>query len=111
MATFTYTPSFEATEISKPRVVTFQAGDGYQQRVGFGLHRDGKEWQLQFLNRTDTERDNILAFLEARAAVESFDWTPPRGSASKYICKEWQATLQSCNFNNISATFVEVFEP
>jgi phage-related protein len=46
MATFTYTPSFEATEISKPRVVTFQAGDGYQQRVGFGLHRDGKEWQL-----------------------------------------------------------------
>ena len=111
MATFTYTPSFEATEISKPRVVTFQAGDGYQQRVGFGLHRDGKEWQLQFLNRTDTERDNILAFLEARGAVESFDWTPPRGSAGKYICKEWQATLRSCNFNNISATFVEVFEP
>ena len=81
MATFTYIASFEATEASKPRVTTFQAGDGYQQRVGFGLHRDGKEWQLQFLNRTDTERDNILTFLEARAAVESFDWTPPRGSA------------------------------
>ena len=110
-ATFTYTASFEATEASKPRVTTFQAGDGYQQRVGFGLHRDGKEWQLQFLNRDDTERDNILAFLEARAAVESFDWTPPRGSAGKYICKEWQATLIACNFNNISATFVEVFEP
>ena len=78
MATFSYTPSFDATEASKPRVVTFQAGDGYQQRVGFGLHRDGKEWQLQFLNRTDTERDNILAFLEARGTVESFDWTPPR---------------------------------
>jgi phage-related protein len=111
MATFTYTPSFEATEISKPRVVTFEAGDGYQHRVGFGLHRNGKEWQLNFLNRTDTERDNITAFLDARAGVESFDWTPPSGTAGKYICREWQTTLRSCNFNNITATFIEVFEP
>lgn len=111
MATFTYTPSFEATESSKPRVRKFQAGDGYEQRVRFGLHTDPKEWSLTFANRTDTERDNILTFLEARNGVESFDWTPPRGTAGKYVCEEWQATLSNCNNNQIQATFREVFEP
>jgi phage-related protein len=111
MATFTYTPSFEATEASKPRVHKFQAGDGYEQRVRFGLNTDPKEWTLTFSERTDTERDNILAFLEARAAVESFDWTPPRGSAGKYVCEEWQVTMRVYNFNTIQATFREVFEP
>jgi phage-related protein len=66
MATFTYTASFEATEASKPRVTTFQAGDGYQQRVGFGLHRDGKEWQLQFLMR----RCDVLPTRRQRIQVQ-----------------------------------------
>lgn len=111
MPAFSFTPSFEATESSKPRVRRFQAGDGYEQRVRFGLNTDPKEWQLTFLNRTDAERDNIVGFLEARSGVESFDWTPPRGSAGKYVCEEWQATLLNCNNNTVNATFRQVFEP
>ena len=111
MATFTYTPSFEATEASKPRVRKFAAGDGYEQRIRFGLNTDPKEWSLTFSERTDTERDNILTFLEARAGAESFDWTPPRGTAGKYVCEQWQVTMRACNFNTIQATFREVFEP
>lgn len=111
MSTFTWTASFEATEASKPRTRKFQAGDGYEQRIRFGLHTDPKEWNLQFSNRTDTERDQIAAFLEARAGVESFDWTPPRGTAGKYVCEDWQITLSNCNNNQIRATFREVFEP
>lgn len=111
MATFTYVPSFSATESSKPQVRKFKAGDGYEQRIRFGLNTDPKEWSLTFSNRTDTERNNILTFLEARAGVESFDWTPPRGGAGKFICEEWQATLSNCNNNQIQATFKEVFEP
>lgn len=111
MATFTYTPSFEATENSQPRVRRFQAGDGYEQRITFGLHADPKEWSLTFANRDDTERDNILTFLEARGGVESFDWTPPRGTTGKYVCSEWQTTLSNCNNNQIQVTFREVFEP
>jgi phage-related protein len=111
MATFTYTPSFEATESSKPRVRKFQAGDGYEQRIRFGLHTDPKEWSLTFSERSNTERDNILTFLEARGGVESFDWTPPRGTAGKYVCEDWQVTMRAYNFNTIQATFREVFEP
>jgi phage-related protein len=110
MATFTYTPSFQATESSKPRVRKFQAGDGYEQRVRFGLNTDPKEWTLTFANRDDTERETILGFLEARAGVEAFDWTPPRGGAGKFVCEEWQTTLSNCNNNQIQATFREVFE-
>ena len=111
MATFTYTPSFEATEVSKTRVSKIQYGDGYEMRATFGLNVDPKEWPLTFAERADTERDNILAFFEARGGVESFDWTPPRGTAGKYVCEEWQVTLRSCNFNTIQAKFREVYEP
>tara|TARA_R100001082_G_scaffold99379_1_gene68062 strand:- start:412 stop:747 length:336 start_codon:yes stop_codon:yes gene_type:complete len=111
MATFSYTPSFTATERSKPSVRTTNYGDGYQQRVQFGLQRDPKNWRLVFENRTNTERDNIIAFLEARKGTENFDWTPPRGSAGKYICREWNLDMPNFNKNNIRTTFEQVFEP
>lgn len=111
MATFTWTPSFEATEASRPRVRKATFGDGYEQRVTFGLNANPKEWSLTFAERTDAERDAITAFLDLRAGVESFDWTPPRGSAGKYVCEEWQVTLRACNFNTIQAKFRQVYEP
>jgi phage-related protein len=111
MATFSYTPSFTAVENSAPRVRKTVFGDGYEQRVRFGLHTDPKEWQLQFNNRTDTERGNIVTFLEARAGVESFDWTDPNGTAGKYVCESWSVEQVAYNFNNIRASFREVFEP
>lgn len=111
MATFTWTPSFPATEVSKPRVRRFQAGDGYEQRIRFGLNTDPKEWDLTFDQRRDTERDQIANFLNARGAYESFTWTTPRGVTGQFVCDEWQITLNSCNFNTIKARFRQVFEP
>jgi len=111
MATFTYTPSFTASEESQPRVRTTQFGDGYSQRLRYGLNTDPKSWRLTFQNRSNTERDNILTFLEARGGAESFDWTPPRGSAGKYICQQWNMEMVVYNNNTITATFIEVFEP
>lgn len=110
MATFTYTPSFEATESSQPRIRKTQFGDGYEQRIQFGLNANPKEWSLTFANRTDTERDQILSFFDARGGYESFDWTPPRGTAGKYVCEQWQVTLRNCNNNTLTATFRQVFE-
>lgn len=110
MATFTWTPSFEATEASRPRVRKFAGGDGYEQRLRIGLNTNPKEWTLVFSNRTDAERDAIAAFFDAQAGATSFDWTPPRGTAGKYVCEEWQITLSNCNNNQIRATFRQVFE-
>jgi hypothetical protein len=110
MATFTYTPSFSAELQERPIVQRVQFGDSYEQRVAFGINNQPKEWTLQFLQRTNTERDDILSFLRARGAVESFDWTDPNGTAAKWICSEWRTSQESFNFNNIYATFRQVFE-
>jgi phage-related protein len=111
MAVFTFTPSFPATEASKPRVRKTQFGDGYEQRVAFGLNTNPKEWSLTFAERTDAERDAIETFFDARGGTESFDWTAPGGAAGKFVCEEWQNTLNSCNRNTLTATFRQVFEP
>lgn len=111
MATFTFTPSFSAAEESRPRIRTVQYNDGYSQRLQWGLNTDPKTWRLTFLNRTDAERESILAFLEARNGAESFTWSPPRGTSGKYVCGEWSLDMTNYNNNTISATFVEVFEP
>ena len=111
MATFTYVASYTATEESAPVVRNVQFGDGYSQRLRYGLNTDPKRWRLTFQNRSNTERDNILTFLEARGGAESFDWTPPRGSAGKYICPQWSMDMVAFNNNTIQAEFMEVFEP
>jgi len=111
MATFTYTPSFTADLQEQPQIRTVQFGDGYEQRLAYGLNTQPKAWSLQFNNRDDAERDNILAFLRARGGVESFDWTDPNSYAGKWVCSEWRTSQVSCNFNNITVTFRQVFEP
>lgn len=107
MATFTWVPGREATEASAPRKRVATFGDGYEHRIGWGLNRDMKTWRLPFLNRTDAEREQILQFLEARGGVESFDWTPPRGTSGKYVCDDWEAAL-SCARNSFTLTFRQV---
>jgi len=111
MAVFTWEPSYEASESSRPRVRKFQAGDGYEARVRFGLNTDPKTWSLTFAERSDAEAEEITDFLEAQAGVAAFDWVPPRGSSGKYVCEDWQVSMRACNFNTITAKFQQVFEP
>jgi phage-related protein len=87
-------------------------GDGYEQRVTFGLNQDAKEWALTFIVK-DADADIIETFLNARAAdAASFDWTPPdTATALKWVCLNWTRDLIGFNVNQIEATFRQVFEP
>lgn len=111
MATFTFIPDFGAANASKPRVKVITFGDGYEQRLAYGINTNPQEWTVSFGNRTDNEAGDIDAFLKARNAVESFDWSPYGGYAGKFICREWTRILDGYNRNTIQATFIEVFEP
>ena len=76
-----------------------------------GLWNDPKTWDLQFNNRTDTERDQIRAFLEARAGAESFSWTTPWNQADgRWVCEEWNIDPTNCNNNQIRAKFRQVYD-
>lgn len=78
MATFTFPADFVAERKNEPRVrKTSFADGGYEQRIRFGLNSNPKTFNLTFENRSDSERDQILAFLDDAAGADSFDWTTP----------------------------------
>ena len=109
MATFTYVPDYGATRDHAPVVRSVKFSDGYEQRVAYGLNTNLQKWSLNFTARTDVEIDNILDFLDARNAVESFDWTTPDNvSGKKWVCRTWQKQMTAYNINSVNATFEEV---
>jgi len=114
MATFpAITPAYGATKSSAPVLRRVQFGDGYEQRLKFGLNQNPKEWSLTWNNITEADSDTIETFLNARADNgESFDWTPPdEATAYKWVCETWQKVIPYSGRANITATFRQVFEP
>lgn len=115
MATFpNIKPAYTAAKSSNPKVRTTKFGDGYEQRVVFGLpgNNNPKEYSLTFKVK-DADAATIETFLDARAAdAASFDFTPPgSNTAYKFVCSTWSRTFIGTNWNEISATFRQVFEP
>lgn len=113
MATFpSYKPTYSATKRSDPKIRTASFGDGYQQRIAFGLNQNPKSWALTF-NVAEEDADIIEAFLDARASdCESFDWTPPDSAVSyKWVCPSWTREMFDLSRSRIDVTFNQVFEP
>ena len=113
MATFpAIAPTYGAQKTSQPRVRQVQFGDGYSQRISFGLNQNPKQWSLTW-EVTETDADTIETFLDDRAVDgDSFTWTPPDSATSyKWICYQWNKTVPYYNRATITATFTQVFEP
>tara|TARA_S200002703_G_C3772044_1_gene237700 strand:+ start:841 stop:1200 length:360 start_codon:yes stop_codon:yes gene_type:complete len=105
------TPDFGAQVQSRPNVRSIQFGSGYQQRAQFGINQNPKVWNLTWTAQSNTAADAIEAFLDARAGIESFNWTPLNSSTSyKWICRSWQRQHQYADINTVTATFEQVFE-
>ena len=112
MATFpSIAPTYGAQKSSQPAVRKVQFGDGYSQRLTFGLNQNPKSWSLTW-EVSEVDADTIEDFLDARGGAESFDWTPPDTATSyKWICEQWTKTIPYLNRASITATFTQVFEP
>lgn len=110
MATFTYTPDFGAQLTKSPSVRSVKFSDGYEQRLTYGINTNPQVWSLTFAQRTDAEANAIDAFLTTERGVTAFDWTPPNGTAAKFICREWTRTLDRANLNTVTAKFEQVFD-
>lgn len=111
MATFpSIDPTYGAQKTSQPKVRQVQLGDGYVQRLTFGLNQNPKVWNLTF-EVSETDADTIETFLDARGGSEYFTWTPPDETTSyKWICLNWSKTIPYLNRATIQATFQEVFD-
>ena len=108
------TPSYGAQEASSPAIKSVQFGDGYEQRLVYGINQDPKLWQLVWRNIPKTDADTISTFLEARKGQEAFTWTPPDGPSGdlskRWICDAWAKTMTYSGRYSISASFRQVFE-
>lgn len=107
MATFTHPASKGSRSESNPRILSNKFGDGYEQRIGDGINTLLPVWQLQFNTLSQSDANSIVSFFESHAGVTAFDWTPPTGSAGKFVCKTWTITPDGMIFD-ISATFEKV---
>lgn len=106
------TPDFGAQKKTQPNVRVVKFGDGYEQRLAYGVNTQPKIWELKWSASSNADADAIETFLEARGAVESFDWTPlEEATAYKFVCRQWQRDHQYADINVITATFEQVFEP
>ena len=108
--TFTWYPDVGATERNIPDVLVTKFGDGYEARVANGINTNRAIWGVKF-TRVNTEVEAILAFLEARNAVETFTWTTPRNGIGVYICRNWQQSRMQGGAMTITADFERVYEP
>lgn len=107
-------PSYTPTLNIQNNVIRVSLGDGYEQRLSKGINPTKRSWTLPLNNRSDSDTTSILNFLASSTGgnngQKSFDWQPPFGAAGKWTCSNPSVTLNAFNLNDISLTFVEVFE-
>ena len=109
---FSYIPDYAASQSYETQSTAMQFGEGYRQRLLFGLRPQKEEWRLVFNNRTNTERDLIRNYLRGAKAVTAFAWTDPRTAQPiKVVCDKWSTEYSNFNNSAIQATFRRVFEP
>ena len=107
MATFTWTPDFPIDADTEPRLFAARFGDGYEQRVLDGLNAIQPAYSVRFMQRTLAEADAIETFLRSNAGL-AFDWTPPGGSAGKYVARKWSRSRGNVLFASIVTSFEQV---
>ena len=110
--TFSYIPDYTASKSYETQSRATNFGEGYRQRITFGLRPQKEEWRLAFNNRTNTERDLIRNYLRGAKAVTAFPWTDPISAEPiEVVCDKWSTQYTSFNNSTIQATFRRVFEP
>lgn len=107
--TFTWLPDMGASMNVEPNIDGAKYGDGYEQRVGLSINSQAKKWSVTF-TKSAFEASAILAFLSARNAADSFNWTDPMDSLGTYVCKKWQHRQINPGIYQVTGDFEQVFE-
>lgn len=99
-----------------PRVLKAQFGDGYEMRVRDGINNTPRSWGLTFNNRTKEDIDNLYAFFNRLASVDTCKLTIPDQTESgneftaTVVIEDYNRVMTYDNFYSLSCTAREVFE-
>lgn len=108
--TFTWRPVSNPTGTSTFAVLTSQFGDGYSQEAADGINNETQSWPLDFVG-VEVEMQPIVNFIRAHAGFQGFYWTPPMGVQGLYKVATFSINPQDGGLVQISATFVQKFQP
>jgi len=115
MASFpTIAPQYSTQETVNQDNQVVELGDGFQQRIVFGLPANKRLINLNLtFNVTTADATTIDTFLDARFDDQaSFDFTPPHHSSSKkFICISRTRTAILADRVIINLSFQQVAEP
>jgi phage-related protein len=106
--TFTWFPEYETQLNQTPSVTITKFGDGYEQRTANGINNAPEQWTLQF-TMMNSVTPEVLAFVQARNAIESFYWTTPLGQTKVFVCRKWRTSRKQGHYV-INLDFEQVFE-
>jgi len=107
---------------NSPNVRVSQFGDGYQQRLSYGLNSNRQTLSASFTDRSKEEIDAIVTFFESLQGVRSFEVTLPYGGDGvpatidptektlRVICSQWNQIYTYDNFYSLTAQFKRVYE-
>ncbi|EMA2752297.1 phage tail protein [Escherichia coli] len=105
---FEWHPDYESEKTIKPNVTVLRFGDDYEQRQAKGLNRIKEEWSLSFTGEYKYIH-TIDDFLTERGAIESFNWTTPRGKKIVVVCDS-HSVKRYKGYCVLTASFRQVFE-
>ena len=86
-------------------------------RVRDGINNTPRTWALTFANRTKEDIDNLYAFFNRLASVDTCKLTVPDQTESgdeftaTVVIEEYQRTLSYDNYYTLTCSAREVFEP
>lgn len=85
------------------RVLRAQFGDGYEQTAPNGINTIVDEWSIRYENLTTSERNTLLAALDAVGSWDVLTWTPPGDSA-----KKWKVTADGLTETPVSGDMYSI---
>jgi phage-related protein len=116
MALTTWTPSPVPTDTltvqTRANIARLQFGDGYTARLAGGINSLVREVQLNWRNISQSEKDALVAFLEARGGQEAFLYTLPTDATEyAWTSQEWTVDhVKGTVIYNLTATLVQEFD-
>ena len=115
MATFpSISPQYSTQETVNQENQVVELGDGFQQRLVFGLPANRRLITLnQTFNVSTADASTIDTFLDERFDDQaSFDYTPPHhSSALKFVCTSRTRTAILSDRVIMNLTYKQVAEP
>lgn len=113
--TWSWTPDYGLEKETEVAVSKMRFGDGYSQRVRFGLNTENASFSVTLSNRPATTVDAMEAFLSQHGGVDYFLWPDFNDPTNltkqqKVTCDKWKRTWSAPHHDTLTMVLTKVFD-